>query len=71
MSERPDWIKCVADIASPQQEKTWCGRRAEGWYFVSADHAALAGRNGSRLVVCPQCREALVAALSAGAEELA
>jgi hypothetical protein len=64
---RPDYIACVRDTHVDRQGLAWCGRHAPGWAFQDADHAALNGRGQGRMVVCPECRKALVAALENGA----
>jgi hypothetical protein len=47
--------------------KTWCGKDGAGLFcFTDASHAALnRGRDG--LVLCRDCREAIVEALDSGA----
>ena len=68
MSERPDYIKCIADTHADNKGKTWCGRTlVMEFAFVDIDHAAMNGRNKGRLVVCPECRDAVIAALQEGA----
>jgi hypothetical protein len=44
---------------------TWCGKPADrmDFRFMEIDHAAMNGRNGGRLTVCPQCRKAIIAGL--------
>lgn len=69
MSSRPDYIKCIlVDNISARTLGTrhaWCGRHLSRmeWSFLSIDHAALAGVNGSGQVPCGECVEAVRKAL--------
>lgn len=65
--DRPEWITCVKhDVGEshPLRNKTWCGERAVGFCFVSADHATYNKMNGGRLVICAECSTAIVKALT-------
>lgn len=66
MKARPEWVKCIADQHSDNAGLSWCGRRIEAFEFsfVDIDHAAINGRNGGRLVACPECVSAICEALS-------
>lgn len=68
---RRDCVRCVADTHEDAKGHTWCGRKIEPleWTFTGADHAAMNGRNGDRLVACPQCVKAIEAGLRNGHEE--
>lgn len=61
---RPEYVKCVS-LPDGLGGDTWCGRRKNRteWRFVDVDHAALSRRNGDRLLVCPECRTAIISAL--------
>lgn len=71
---RPEYVKCILlgefNNGKPTNE-TWCGRKVDGWEFtfVDATHAALSGRNESRLVSCKGCADAINNALMNGREE--
>lgn len=60
---RPEYVAC-AKLDTPER-KTWCGRssRAMEWMFTGADHALLAAQQGSRLMLCTECADAIGAAL--------
>jgi len=63
---REDYIKCVNLVNTIGG--SWCGGNQAG-RFVDVDHAALNGRNEGRLVVCPECREAIIKALNNGVDD--
>ena len=48
----------------------WCGANANGeWFYLGADHAAMAAQQMSGPPICDECKVEIVAALSAlGAE---
>ena len=64
---RPEWIKCVEHDHADLRNKSWCGRdvRLE-FRFSDIDHAAESGRQEGRLVACPECVTAIIAALRTG-----
>lgn len=67
---RPEYIRCIADNHVQNDGKSWCGRWIKlELHFQSIDHATLNGRNEGRLVACPECAAAIIAALSNGQEE--
>ncbi len=61
----PDHVKCVIHTDLPRKGTTWCGRKHYNmeWLFTDVDHAALTREQESRLLVCPECRNAIVKAL--------
>ena len=63
LSNRPDYIRCIADVHEARKGFTWCGERADGWAFTGIDHAALNGRADGRLIACPECIKAATEAL--------
>lgn len=71
--DRPDYVKCVllgtfdGDATKPVQQ-TWCGRRpyAFEFTFVDPSHALLNARRHDRLLVCPECSDALARTLAEG-----
>jgi len=64
MTERPEYIRCIADTHEDHKGRAWCGAPlAGGFHFESFDHAALNARAGGRLVACPQCVAAVVIAM--------
>jgi len=63
---RPDYVKCVAVDDVEHRGLSWCGKRLDLWHFLGIDHAALNGRQGGRLVACPECTEAIITALRNG-----
>lgn len=63
---REEYIKCVR--LSSQYKATWCGS-GDVSGFIDVDHAALNGKDEGRLVVCPECREAIVKALLNGCDD--
>ncbi|HEY1034959.1 MAG TPA: hypothetical protein VGE09_08260 [Pseudoxanthomonas sp.] len=71
MGERPDYVKCIEDTHMDNKGKSWCGRKLSrfDWAFISVDHAAMSGRNGDRLIACPECLKAVFAGLMNGQEE--
>jgi hypothetical protein len=71
MSERPEWVRCVAHDHVDLKDTSWCGRSiAHEWAFVDPSHAAENGRQGGRLVACPACVAAIIAALQHGHDEV-
>ena len=60
---RPDYICCVLTglATGPEHNKTWCGQDWPGapFVFLDANHAALTRRGEGRLLVCPECAEAI------------
>lgn len=66
----PEHVKCIEDNHVDNQGKSWCGRYIVFEFtFTSIDHAAMNGRNGSRLVACKACTDAVVKSLSNGQGE--
>lgn len=45
-------------------KETWCGARAGNWYFLDAQHAAIARATGSFIESCAECRKAIIKQLS-------
>lgn len=75
MLDRPDYVVCcclglyVEGIAKLINE-TWCGRKdIREFAFQDPAHAALNGRREGRLVLCRECRDAIVKALDNGFTE--
>jgi hypothetical protein len=61
--ERPEWVHCVMFT----QGKSWCGKDVSiEWAFVSIDHAAHSGKNGSHNVACRECVSEIIEALNNG-----
>lgn len=58
-------VRCITDTHADAKGATWCGKPADQfeWTFMDIDHAAMNGRNGGRLTVCPSCRAAVIAGL--------
>lgn len=52
---RPEYVTCIKHTHADRKGKSWCGRPAEGFLFVSIDHAAYARTQRIRLLVCPDC----------------
>lgn len=73
MSERPEWVHCVATgetVQKGQHTKSWCGEIVSNeLHFTDASHAALNGRNGGYQVACTKCVDEIVKALRNGVEE--
>lgn len=64
---RPEYIACIADDHAGSAGKSWCGRHIRfEFHFVSVDHAAISGRNESRLVACSECTTEIKKSLSNG-----
>ena len=65
MSDRPEYVRCIADQNIEYAGKAWCGREIDSreWTFVDIDHAANAGRIQHRLIACPECVSAVISAL--------
>ena len=61
MNSRPDYITCIRRDPC----RAWCGRNVSMlFHFATIEHAARAQLNGDRLLVCPECRDAVVKALN-------
>lgn len=62
---RPDHIRCIQQTLAGRTHQYWCGRPAEiyEWAFTSIDHAAQSQIKQDRLMPCPECIDAAVAAL--------
>lgn len=58
-------VTCITDTHVEANGATWRGKPADrmDFRFMDIDHAAMNGRNGGRLTVCPQCRKAVIAGL--------
>lgn len=58
--------RCITDNHQESNKATWCGKPEDPfeWTFMSVDQAAMNGRNGGYLTVCPLCLKAVVAGLS-------
>jgi hypothetical protein len=69
--DRPEWVKCIKFPLSRREPwQTWCDRNAPlEWMFQDIDHAAFNGLDEGRMVACPKCVAAVMAALRAGHEE--
>ena len=57
--------RCITDVHQLAEGATWCGKPADQFEFrfLDIDHAAMNGRNGGYLTVCPRCRAAVIAGL--------
>lgn len=70
---RPDYVHCVGIVNTVRagRQKTWCGvdHGMKEPFFVDIDHAALNGEAKGRLVVCGECRNKIIEALSNGVLE--
>lgn len=66
VEERPDYVHCIQHGHVTRKGSSWCGRELEEWHFVDVDHAALNGEQGGRLQACPECSNAVIAALTKG-----
>jgi hypothetical protein len=64
---RPEYVTCAL-TGMYAGDETWCGRKTcgLGFTFVDASHAALNAKQGGRLLLCPECSAAIVAALTSG-----
>lgn len=60
--DRPEWITCIA-YDDGKRRGVWCGKQSPGFVFQSIDHAAYAGLKRDRLLPCPECLDAIIAAL--------
>lgn len=67
--ERPEYVACAFISAVGKERETWCGRPTDAFVFQDATHAALNGAQEGRLVLCRDCRNAIVMGLSNGIEE--
>ena len=58
-------VTCITDTHANADGATWCGKPKNrfDFRFMDIDHAAMNGRNGGRLTVCPQCRKSVIAGL--------
>lgn len=58
-------VTCITDTHGEANGATWCGKPKDqfDFRFMDIDHAAMNGRNGGRLTVCPKCRKAVIAGL--------
>ncbi len=67
MSVRPHDIACVNLTDDERPSLAWCGRATQFEFsFIDTTHAALNGKAKGRLMVCEQCRDAIIAALNNG-----
>jgi hypothetical protein len=58
-------VRCITDTHVDAHKASWCGKPANNFEFRFADidHAAMNGRHGGYLTVCPRCRAAVIAGL--------
>jgi hypothetical protein len=64
-----DHVKHIRHTRADMTRLSWCGTvLANVWAFASIDHAAYSGA-GNRLLACPACARAAVAALLEGAAD--
>lgn len=69
MTTRPDYVKC-AQTGMEGETRSWCGRDVSHEFaFTDPTHAALNGLKQGRLVLCPECRAAIVTALANGSPD--
>jgi len=54
---------CIRHTHAEHANRTWCGRRAIGFTFISIDHAAYSAKAGGSLAACPGCVEQVRIAL--------
>lgn len=66
---RPDYVHCIGRSHVQHLDKTWCGKRADGFHFVDIDHAAENGLQHGRLVACSECVAAIFKALQNGHDQ--
>ena len=65
MSDRPDYITCIRRGSG----RSWCWQDVSmTFHFVSIDHAAFSQLAEDRLLVCPECRDAVMKALNSQEE---
>jgi hypothetical protein len=69
MSDRSEHIACALISCQGKERETWCGRPIDNFVFVDVTHAALNGVQEGSLVLCEDCRDLIVKALSNGIEE--
>lgn len=65
MTDRPEWVTCVARYGTSEwfprpQSETACGRHTFEFMFASWQHAISNAYNKGRLTVCPDCLRAVV-----------
>lgn len=55
-------VRCITDTHGDAKGASWCGKAPDvfEWRFMDIDHAAMSGRNGGYLTVCPRCRSAVI-----------
>ncbi len=51
------------DGVALDKPEIWCGSDSVGWYFVDAQHAALAKEQGSLIQPCKRCCAAIIKVL--------
>jgi hypothetical protein len=68
MSDRPEYITCIAD--DNVLNHSWCKRyiRME-FHFEDIGHAVREGLREGRLVPCRECRNIIVKGLDAGSDD--
>lgn len=65
--DEDDGVWCIRDTHVIREGLSWCDRiLGPEPAFVSIDHAALNGRAGGRLTVCPECAARVVQVLTNG-----
>lgn len=63
---RPEYVKCINRTMQASLARSWCGRSLFGEFaFQGIDHAAENNLQRGRLLPCPECVEAVTAALHA------
>lgn len=69
--ERPEYVTCVRHDVGPHfplpiQRTTWCGRPESeaGFCYQNVDAALYDCMRGGRLLLCPECGEAIRATLA-------
>ena len=66
-NKRAEYIKCAfinhANNNVKQKYKTWCGKSGNDAFFMDVIHALLNFKRGGRLLLCPECAEAIKRAI--------
>ena len=65
MNDRPEYTTCILH----GRWRAWCWRDVSSlFHFETIEHAAQSQLNGDRLIVCPECRDAVMKALNSQEE---
>lgn len=69
MSERPDYITCIARTHNNHVGHSWCDQYVKsGFHFMDIDHLAENNLAGGRLIGCPECIKKIIEAITSNSQ---